>query len=37
MREHKARIFYSPENLLQLLKDVDDDDDSKLLHILEQW
>lgn len=37
MRDCKARIFYSPENLLQLLKDVDDEDNSQLLHILDKW
>lgn len=36
MRERNARIFYSPENLIKLIKDIDDDD-SKLLHILDKW
>jgi hypothetical protein len=36
-REERARIFYSPENLIIIIKDIDDDDNSALAEAIEEW
>jgi hypothetical protein len=36
-REERTRIFYSPENLLKLVEEIDDDDISILFKAIEKW
>ena len=36
-REKRARIFYSPENLLKIVEKIDDDNISTLFEAIEKW
>ena len=36
-REERTRIFYSPENLLKIVEDIDNDNISILFEAIEKW